>query len=214
MLSESQSPNRIASRVRAELATDDEELVISSRGIAFKSQTKMNPKGFEFYEDDKENIDPVSGMRAGLAPRPVPRFQSYSADDTVEGASNPDKVAIARPGGNAAASTRILRDITPKPMSSEDEDEEESVSSSAPKISGDRSGKVMILEDENSVPVGYSCLKQSASDARKGKVITQVNLSAENAGSTRTQLKGEKKMKKRGLSRANGNIRRGIRSVR
>ena len=184
----------------------------------------MNSKSLKFFEDDKENIDPVSGMRAGLAPAPVHRFRSFPADEHAN-ASAADKVAVAGPDGNTAMSMRILRDITPDPVSSEDEEEKLEGSSPIPKVSGARKTDVVILADENSIPSGPSFSKQTGpatSSLQKktqghivasyGKAVKEFKPSKGKSRKQNTNMKG--KTKKRGLRRADGNVRRGIRSVR
>ena len=69
----------------------------------------------KFWEDkqcDKENIDPLSGMRAGPAQAAARGARFPSTDGAAPGGTS-SAAGSAGPGVSVSAAARILRDITP-----------------------------------------------------------------------------------------------------
>jgi hypothetical protein len=183
----------------------------------------------KFYQDkqcDKENIDPRSGMRAGLATHQLGAHVGSAA--AAGGGTAPDVAA------------RILRDITPTPVFSDefsgefsDEADEASEKAKAAASGGD-GGDDFIFSDEseNSREAtttdkmrgkGTSGQRQQGSgmsSLQKKLAGIDVSVSAENLGIGKSEAAAgkrhlsKKKKKKKGLRRADANVRYGIRSVR
>ena len=185
----------------------------------------------KFWEDkqcDKENIDPLSGMRAGPAQAAARGARFPSADGAAPGGTS-SAAGSAGPGVSVSAAARILRDITPV-FSDAEEEEKSAVDEERGAADAGGTGFIYSDEAENRVPAGGARAMGKPKRAQGApslsslqKKLSQIDVSAEN-GSTgavrggkshgKASRRTKQKQKRRGLRHANQNVRHGITSLR